>query len=351
MIVLKNIAYIELDTHAEIALNFYKLVKDSRYLTVNFFFSERVYNTLGLDDDNIKISTPDSIIEQLSDKQYDLVIIGTTHRYFNVFEKIVEKFSTAIIVHNLNFSKAKFPQILKNIFHKDWKFRLKLLLKEKLYRSHLVYQKANYLLVLDESLASGKFQFLPLLFNEFNSEKSISKELIIAIPGAVSQHRRDYQSILFQLKNIKHFDYNITVIFLGKAQNTELKWLQESENEMPSFINLVYFKEKVSQVIFDDWMQRADFIWCPIQRQTEFLGIEETYAETKMTGNFGDAIKYGKLAIFPSDYQSEFPFLVPEQKDLLKQFLEMKSLVFDFQKDFSQRIILSLLEEKIKSLY
>ncbi|MGV4414249.1 hypothetical protein [Chryseobacterium sp. T1] len=347
---MKNIAYIELDTHAEIALNFYKLIKDSLHVTVDFFFSERICKTLDLQCDNVKISTPELILNQLSVKQYDLVIIGTAHRYFNVFERITEKYSTAIIVHNLNFSQAKFPQILKNIFNKDWKFRLKLLLKENLYRSHQVYQKANYLFVLDKSLADARFQFLPLLFNEFNSEKSISRDLAIAIPGAVSQHRRDYQSILIQLKNLRHFDHNINVVFLGKAQNTELKWLQESENEMPSFINLVYFKEKVSQAIFDDWMQHADFLWCPIQRQTEFLGIEETYTETKMTGNFGDAIKYGKLAIFPSDYQSDFPFLFPEQKDLLKQFLEIKDLTFDFTKDFNQEIVSAQLEKILLSL-
>lgn len=273
------------------------------------------------------------------------------HRYFNIFDTIVRQYNSAILVHNLNFSKSNFTNILKNIFNKDWKFRLKLLLKESLCKSHQVYQKANFRFVLDQSLADEKNQLLPLIFNEFNSEKSNNKDLIIAIPGAVSQHRRDYKSVLRQLKNLKHFDHNITVIFLGKAQNKELTWLRESKHEMPIFINLVYFKEKVSQYIFDDWMQRADFLWCPIQKKTEFLGIEETYGKTKMTGNFGDAIKYGKSAIFPVDYQSEFPFLVPEQKDLLKQFLELKNLRFDFETDYNQRIILSLLEEKIKSLF
>jgi len=347
---LKKIAYIELDTHAEIALNFFKLTEGSVHLDVDFFFSQKIYQSVDLQLENVKLSDADRILDQLSEKQYDLVIIGTVHRYFNLFDKIIERYSTAIIVHNLNFSKVKPFQILKNIFKKDWKFRLKLLLKEGLSLHHQVYEKAKCLFVLDESFVNARFQFLPLFFNEFNSDLSDKEKLTIVIPGAVSQHRRDYWSILNRLKNLRYFGTEINIVFLGKAQSTELKWLQESESEMPGFINLVYFKDKVLQPIFDDWMQKADFLWCPIRKKTEFFSLPEVYGETKMTGNFGDAIKYGKMAVFPSDYASDFPFLISESSDLRSQFLAIRNLKFDFQKDFNQKVVSTQLEKFLLSL-
>jgi hypothetical protein len=45
-------------------------------------------------------------------------------------------------------------------------------------------------------------------------------------------------------------------------------------------------------------MQKADVLWCPIQQKTMFFSQEEIYGKTKMTGNLGDAIKFGKQAVF-----------------------------------------------------
>jgi hypothetical protein len=77
------------------------------------------------------------------------VIIGTVHRYFNTFLAITKKYNTAVITHNLNFTKAsKFD--LKSIFKGDIIYRLKLWWKEGLFYSS-VYQKSKSLLVLDEA--------------------------------------------------------------------------------------------------------------------------------------------------------------------------------------------------------
>jgi hypothetical protein len=45
-------------------------------------------------------------------------------------------------------------------------------------------------------------------------------------------------------------------------------------------------------------MQKADVLWCPIQQETEFFSHKEIYGTTKMTGNLGDAIKFGKWLFF-----------------------------------------------------
>jgi len=377
---LKKIAYIELDTHAEIALNFMELMNDSKAFSVDYYFSEKILRFFGFAQndklpENIKKATQENLIQQLSTDNYQLIIIGTAHRYFNVFEKVAEKFNTSIICHNLNFVKASNFDLLSSIFKEDFQYRLKLLLKEGLLRKSNVYKKAKNLLVLDRGFDSAqpdKYKFLPIFYTKF-SEKSDNPIFTIVIPGAVSQKRRDYEKIIKELKNLElNFDnyefrrsetfventlsekgssvgttQNLEIIFLGKAQGKELEMLQDFEQSKPENISIKYFAEKVPQDVFDDYMQKADVLWCPIQQETEFFSQKEIYGFTKMSGNIGDAIKFRKLAVFPENYPSKYSFIIPE-KGSLGDFLFTKKDV-DFS-EFSKEKVLQELEKTIFAL-
>lgn len=341
---MEKIAYIEIDTHAEIALNFMELMNDSKAFSVDYYFSEKILKTLGLQEtENIKKATPENLIQQLSTDNYQLIIIGTVHRYFNVFEKIAEKFNTSIICHNLNFVKVSNFNLLSSIFKEDFKYRLKLLLKEGLFRKSNVYQKAKNLLVLDESLTKENYSNLSLFYTKF-FEKPENETFTIVIPGAVSQKRRDYERVL---KSIKNFRFPSEIIFLGKASGKELEILQDFEQSKPENISIKYFTEKVPQDVFDDYMQKADVLWCPIQQETEFFSQKEIYGFTKMSGNIGDAIKFRKLAVFPENYPSNYSFIIPE-KGSLGDFLFIKKDV-DFS-EFSKGKVLQELEKTIFAL-
>ena len=356
---MKKIAYIELDTHAEIALNFMELMKDSKAFSVDYYFSEKIlrFFCFAQNDklpENIKKATLENLIQQLSTDNYQLIIIGTVHRYFNVFEKIAEKFNTSIICHNLNFVKASNFDLLSSIFKEDFQYRLKLLLKEGLLKKSKVYKKAKNLLVLDRGFENfvrkplvyaqpDKYKFLPIFYTKF-SEKPKNETYTIVIPGAVSQKRRDYERVL---KSIKIFHFPLEIIFLGKAQGKELEMLQDFEQSKPENISIKYFKEKVPQDVFDDYMQKADVLWCPIQQETKFFSQKEIYGFTKMSGNIGDAIKFGKLAVFPENYPSKYSFIIPE-KGSLGDFLFIKKDV-DFS-EFSKEKVLQELEKTIFAL-
>ena len=348
---MKKIAYIELDTHAEIALNFMELIQDSKAFSVDYYFSEKILRFFGFAQndklpENIFKAKPENLIQQLSTNNYQLVIIGTVHRYFNVFEKVAEQFNTSIICHNLNFVKVSNFDLLSSIFKEDFQFRLKLLLKEGLLRKSNVYQKAKNLLVLDRGFDSAqpdKYKFLPIFYTKF-SGKSENETYTIVIPGAVSQKRRDYERVL---KSIKNFRFPSEIIFLGKASGKELEILQDFEQSKPENISIKYFTEKVPQDVFDDYMQKADVLWCPIQQETEFFSQKELYGITKMSGNIGDAIKYGKSAIFPENYPSKYSFIIPE-KGSLGDFLFTKKDV-DFS-EFSKEKVLQELEKTIFAL-
>ena len=374
---MKKIAYIELDTHAEIALNFMELMNDSKVFSVDYYFSEKILKTICLQEtDNIKKVSAENLLQKLSQYQipntkYDLVIIGTIHRYFNVFEKVAEKFNASIICHNLNFVKASNLGLLSSVFKEDYQYRLKLLLKEGLLRKSNVYKKAKNLLVLDQTLkcnvilneaqhnqiksetlnedyersSEESFTFLPIFYTKF-SEKPKNETYTIVIPGAVSQKRRDYEKVLNQIKRFtKNSHYQF--IFLGKASGKELEMLQNFEQNKPENISIKYFTEKVPQNIFDDYMQKANILWCPIQQETEFFSQKEIYGVTKMSGNIGAAIKFGKLAIFPENYPSKYAFIIPEKVSLEDALFVKKEIDFS---DFNKEKVLKQLEKTIFAL-
>ena len=123
--------------------------------------------------------------------------------------------------------------------------------------------------------------------------------------------------------------------------------LQDFEQSKPENISIKYFKEKVPQDVFDDYMQKADVLWCPIQQETGFFSQKEIYGITKMSGNIGDAVKFGKLAVFPENYPSKYSFIIPE-KGSLGDFLFTKKDV-DFS-EFSKEKVLQELEKTIFAL-
>lgn len=353
---MKKIAYIEIDTHAEIAADFMDLMNDSKEFSVDYYLSERILKQVGNHHQNVYLSDSSTILEQLKNQKYDLVIIGTVHRYFGTFLDITKRFSTSVIVHNINFSTISKVQLFKNIFKEDVAYRLKLWLKEGLFSAPKVYRNAQNCFVLDSDISSGKLKFLPLFYTK-NFSESTKDVFTVVIPGGVSQKRRDYKKVCKQIlaldsefKNDAGFQSkSFEFVFLGKAKGEELKLLSNLEKSLKN-ISITYFKERLSVEDFDDWMMKADVLWCPIQSETEFFSQKEIYGKTKMTGNLADAIKYGKVAIFPSDYSSEFEFIANEKNDFKSQLKKLNSFSFDFQKDFNKDKIQQSLEEVLKSV-
>ncbi|WP_326982566.1 hypothetical protein VUJ46_20725 [Chryseobacterium sp. MYb264] len=352
---MRKIAYIEIDTHAEIAQSFLDVMKDSTGFSVDYYFSKKIKDQIDDYNEDVFLSDSSMILEQLKVKKYDLIIVGTVHRYFNTFQTIAEKYNTSFIVHNINFTTISKSDLIKNIFKEDLIYRLKLWWKEGLFYTSKTYRKAKNLLVLDEELASVSCQFLPIFYTK-NDAFTENKVLTVVIPGGVSQKRRDYYSIFSKIKelenSIKEGKSEIKLlqfVFLGKASGNELTELINLEGSV-EYISIQYFSERVSPEGFEGWMQKADVLWCPIQEETTFFSQKEIYGKTKMTGNLGDAIKYGKSAVFPANYSSKLDFIIPEQKDILEQFRIVKQASFDFQKNYNKKKVQQELENVLNRL-
>jgi hypothetical protein len=352
---LRKIAYIEIDTHAEIAQNFLELMQVSKNFAVDYYFSEKIKKQIHTDSENVFLSDSSMIIEQLKAKKYDLIIVGTIHRYFNTFQTIAEKYNTAFIVHNINFTTLSKFNLFKNIFKEDTIYRVKLWWKEGLFTTSKTYKKAKALLVLDEAFRPEKYQFLPLFYTK-DFENQSDQKLNIVIPGGVSQKRRDYKRVVSKIKELDNSfkkeeatEKLIEFIFLGKAKGLELKEIIDLEKSL-QYINIQYFSERVSSEDFEQWMQKADVLWCPIQQETEFFSQKEIYGKTKMTGNLGDAIKFGKWAVFPRNYPSKVDFIIPEEENIMEQFKKLKNTSFDFQKKYNRKSVQENLENTLMNL-
>lgn len=345
---MKKIAYIEIDTHAEIAQAFMDIMKGSQDFAVDYYFSKRIKDQIIDSNETVFLSDSSMILDQLKEKGYDLVVVGTVHRYFNTFLAVTKKYNTAIITHNLNFTKASKLNLMKSIFKGDVIFRLKLWLKEGLFYKTKVYQTSRSLFVLDEALTSERHQFLPLFYTR-DFDKARNENLVVVIPGGVSQKRRDYTYIFKTIQDLnadKHYEF----VFLGKAKDYELKQLEQLSQRLPENISITYFSERVSSENFEKWMQKADILWCPIQQDTEFFSMKETYGVTKMTGNLGDAVAYGKLAVFPMNYPSKLDFIIPEKGNVIEQLKTLSETPFDFYKTYSREVVQKKLEQFLISL-
>lgn len=345
---MKKIAYIEIDTHAEIAQAFMDIMEGSQDFAVDYYFSKRIKDQVSHRHEAVFLSDSSMILDQLKGKGYDLVVIGTVHRYFNTFLAITKKYNTAVISHNLNFIKASKLDLMKSVFKGDIIFRLKLWLKEGLFYKTKVYQTSRTLFVLDEALISGRYQYLPLFYTR-DFDKAKNEKFVVVIPGGVSQKRRDYHYIFETIQNL-NADKSYQFIFLGKAGGHELKQLQHLSEKLPGNIHITYFSERVSSEDFEQWMQKADVLWCPIQQDTEFFSMKETYGLTKMTGNLGDAIAYGKLAVFPGNYPSKLNFIIPEKENVLEQLKTVSENPFDFYTAYSRKEVQKKLEQFLTGL-
>ena len=61
-------------------------------------------------------------------------------------------------------------------------------------------------------------------------------------------------------------------------------------------------------------MQKAIFCGVLFNKKRNFSVKRNLHGITKMSGNIGDAIKFGKLAIFPENYPSKYSFIIPEKE-------------------------------------
>lgn len=330
---------------------------------VDYYLSAKIASKLEVKDGASVTIVKDGPVGALPfEKMYDHVIIGTAHRYFNYWNKIVQRCPTSIIVHNINFSRAKPKALFEAVFVSDIKYRIKLLLKEGLLKSTKVYRLAKNKFVLDQSMSNNEFKYLPLFYNK-TIKSSESNDFTIVLPGEVSEHRREYSRVIAKLREWRKSDFQkefsrfgnsdpgvINVVFLGKASSQFLGDLHKLREEKKGELEIHFFDSKVDSTIFSSWMTRASVLWSPIKEKSHFFDLPEFYGKTKMTGAVGDAIAFGKPLVLPSFVQSGLSFIVSEGENILESLVKASLNDTNFQEDYSYGKVHAWFVEIIMSL-
>ena len=116
----KKIAFIELETHANILLLWYRFFKAIETLDYHFYIHHKLKQKVtGIS--NSKITFIDSV-SQLALSDFNLVIVNTFHRNFRDYKLIFKNNKTLCLLHNLNFSLSFDSINFKNIFYERESF-------------------------------------------------------------------------------------------------------------------------------------------------------------------------------------------------------------------------------------
>lgn len=305
----KQLAIIELETHAPLLEKWFLLLKDLPDFDFHFYVHFKVKSKLSFIPEN-KLTLVESV-EEIPVKEYHLVIVNTFHRHFEQYLNVFNETKSIVVLHNLNFSIFFKDVSVSNLFLERSKllYFLKLYFKENVlkHRKHIL--KLNNIAVLSENLShviEAKLPFQKTYFFNLNYCKSIhsdpNEEIQIVIPGNVSPKRKNLNLVFSTFPKLKPIS-KLHFIFLGKPENIRIaKKLSLLNLTCNDFVKITYFENYVPQGIYDKFITKADVLFCPIKERTSFYGVTEIYGKTKVSGNENDCIFNGKLGLFPDFY-------------------------------------------------
>jgi len=337
-----RIAVVELEEHPECLYSFCKIFTDTREEVVTIYCNQKVFRELKGEVFLSRfewIVKPDevSIHEFLQTQKdsidsHDVLIFNTVQKNFLAYCGHEFKPKTILRIHNVHtffkrwgnmqlqftpyFLWKDFSYIVRVlILQRDWN-RMDSLVKEVDYVTFPDETIEGY--ALDNQLVSRDkvFKSIPLgcSSNEYKKEES-TEAFHITVSGAIDPRRRDYFFLADVWEDLlKELKRPVKLTFLGKPISyygqQVLQRFKAMENDL---FHLQAFEERVPQSLFNEVMKETDLMLAPIILHTRYKIYKERYGYTKISGGAGDVVRYGKAAIFPSDY----PF-----NELLKQVVD-----------------------------
>lgn len=191
--------------------------------------------------------------------------------------------------------------------------------------------------LLKENIEKQIYVFPPLFCeNEKAIDVTAHDKLHLTVTGIVEGRRKDYKQVVKALELVEEYHPQIKLVLLGKANSlyaqgiiNELKIMEKTGLE------LVSYKDYVSNEEFERQMQETDCVIAPVVRQTIFENTIEEYGKTKVTGAIGDLISYAKAGMivegipYPKDlegsvitYHDEFELAEAIKRTIVPQYLE-----------------------------
>lgn len=263
-------------------------------------------------------------------------------RMFNV--KFLNK-KKLIILHNINRWTALNKRIISKYFI-DCFFRKRLFNQFDAIITMGPNIKTYYLSKQQKQIAFF-FPFDEYTGNTNSTQKIENSNIIISVPGTISEKRRNYIELLKILQKYysANKDSKIIFKFLGKINLGESQDLLEKINYINSkFGEKIFFWEKfISTNEFNAELEMSDLILSNIILEQNVKDITEVYGNSKESGISYIIYKYAKPAIVPIKQNILSGF--ESQLLLFNNYHEIFKILSKIEKD---EIDLQLLKKEAK---
>ncbi|MBS1774562.1 MAG: hypothetical protein JST82_17025 [Bacteroidetes bacterium] len=135
------------------------------------------------------------------------------------------------------------------------------------------------------------------IFEKVNSKTADTDKIVVSIPGYIQRSRRDYDIALDAFERLDKKKFKLKL--LGQARDEYGYKIIDRANGMISKGYCIDFLKKPED--FEQEMIDSDILFAPINVETNYSGVNETYGLSKESGLTFDVIRYAKPAIFPSE--------------------------------------------------
>ncbi|MFK8009486.1 MAG: hypothetical protein AB8H03_24200 [Saprospiraceae bacterium] len=326
----RKIALVELYGHSEVLYNLFKLLKNDFELTIfttqKIYVDAQDYFETELHDWQIKSSSTsiESFVKEHLEKlnTQDVLIFTTLISSIKFFATIDFRPLTIVTTHNINASFNFNNSIwldkssVQNYFFDALRFLRSKIQRDVFFRKRL-FQKVDFISCSSKNLSkyaktispdfSSKILYLfPFSFFENHKKVENQDEIIISIPGSVTNRLRDYEIVFEALEElIPNLSKKIKLQLLGISNNKVNAKLSNLESEN---FQLISFNRPLSQKEFDHYLKRTDFIILPIKKYKRFGIVREEYGKSTISGGVNDIVRFGIPTLLIDSYKVEKSF-------------------------------------------
>jgi hypothetical protein len=158
-------------------------------------------------------------------------------------------------------------------------------------------------------------------FYRHNPNSKSSERLMITIPGAVSELRRDYSFAFDVLEALPPSE--ICLDLLGTLKQEDIK-NRVSELRAEGY-KIKLTNSWIEPSAFEVRLNEADVIFTPVKMESR--SGKELIGKTKTTGSIGDAVRSGTPIFLPSDFPEASEF-----EGLIQHYNNKKDIVEDIER-------------------
>ncbi|HUR11239.1 MAG TPA: hypothetical protein VM012_07710 [Flavitalea sp.] len=134
-----------------------------------------------------------------------------------------------------------------------------------------------------------------------------NRRISLVVPGSIDQRRRNYDDVFLLNELLEEAGLPIDITLLGgHSTNYGRAVIAKAKQWNGRHTSIVcYDTEIVLQSEYENVIQSAHFLFCPITVHTKMCGdIPEIYGITKSSGSLADAVRHAKPIIVPDELKT-----------------------------------------------